>query len=312
MPDIREQMMQMNCMKRTIVMLSLYLAAAGMVCAQGTAVMTYGLAGKIKNLTVYNFRPEDGNTAEQDEEAYKVTTAFNENGRRIAEYRYGIDGMLNSKLVCRYNRSGRLTQERSYDANGKLRFANTMQYDARGNEITRRSFSKDRSMFLKTVLYYDDSDNVIKETTLGPGKRALSTATWKYNKSNEPIEEITYDADNIKTRRSLYKYNSKHNLVEDKSSYYGITLTTTYAWDSVGHMIEECTYNAKHEPEKKMKYTYNAEGQETSQLIYNGDGLLQRTVTYRNEYDRMRNLVRKVQIAEGKETVIVLKEIVYY
>ncbi len=280
--------------------------------AQENSVTTAGLNGRIKSLTEYNFSFAGTNAVEDDGGAWKVTSVFDENGIKKEELRYGLDNLLASRAEFRYSPSGRLERETNYDATGKYLYSNTWNYDKEGREIYRKHRSRERTVFLRTDLSYNDKGYLTRERTQARGGRTLSMARWKYDTVGNPIEEIISDADNIVTRRSRYRYNSNRKLIEEKNTYYGITVSTAYKYDSAGNMIAQTDYNAAHKPEKRIEYSYNSRGEETEQRTFNAYDVLQRTVTYRREYDRMGNLLKTVQADNEGETIIQQREIVYF
>ncbi len=163
-----------------------------------------------------------------------------------------------------------------------------------------------------TNSFADENGNIVMEESFDATNHLVNRATWKYDTLNNPIVEKTYDADETETRKSLFKYDNTGKMIEARNIYYGIMLRITYKYDATGNMVEERNYNAEGVQDKRIVYKYDDKGNETEQVFYSTDGKPQKTIAYRNQYDKMGNLLRKIQIDDGREITITRREIAYY
>jgi hypothetical protein len=296
------------------IYLSLLFCAIAAFCnaQEGLSLKSRGLIGSIHFLTEYNFT-EGGDNGMVDESAnIKIVSEFDTLGRLIVAMKYGLNDVFNSKSVFRYDSRGRLSEERNYGWNNKLVYYNVYRYDERGNEIMRRNFLSGRKLFMKIVMDYDDDNNLIQERTQSPRGQSLGRAVWQYDSLGNPVLEITYDPDNVETRKTAYVYDKRGYVTAERSTCYGLTVVTNYSYDTLGRVAEEKTINAAKKQEKHIKYSYNQHGHEIAQVYYSQDGNVIRTITFSNYYDTRNNLLKKVQVENGKETILTDRTIVYY
>jgi hypothetical protein len=85
-----------------------------------------------------------------------------------------------------------------------------------------------------------------------------------------------------------------------------------FQYDSLGRLAEEKTINASKKQEKHIKYTYDNQGREIAQHYFSPAGEVIKTITYKTQYDSRNNLLRKIEVENGRETTLVERAIVYY
>jgi YD repeat-containing protein len=301
----------MKLFLRVLICCCLLAAFAHADAAAQYSVAEYGLNGRVKSLVEYNYTAFDiGNL--QNNSIYKIMSRFDEQGKKIRQVTWTPDGLISSRTNYSYDEDGLLTAERNYDGDGHYTSADLYSYDRKGREVLRKQYAPDGNIYMKTSSEYDGRGNLIVEESYDAYKDLAGRAKWRYDTSGNPIMEAVFNADDTLTRKTTYEYDGRGNMVAMNNTIFGLTSRTVYTYNDKDQKTEERHYNAEKIPDTRITYKYDDQGNETEQNYYSADNKLQRTITYRNEYDRYGNLVRKVQIGNGRQITILRKEIAYY
>jgi YD repeat-containing protein len=307
-----DRIIPMNWGKKIYLTVAILAVAAYCNAQDAMNLKSRGLLGRVHFVTEYNFT-EGGDNGLLDESAnVKIVSEFDTAGRLILAMKYGQNDVFNSKSVFHYDSKGRIAEERNYGWNNKLVYYNTYRYDVYGNEIMRRNYKSGKTLFMKTLMDYDDRNNLIQERTQSPRGQSLGRAVWQYDTLGNPVEETTFDPDNVETRRTKYVYDQRGYVITERSTCYGLTVVTNYQYDSLGRLAEEKTFNASKKQEKHIKYIYDNQGREIAQHYFSPVGDVIKTITYKTQYDSRNNMLRKIEVENGRETTLVERAIVYY
>lgn len=294
-------------MLRSLLLLMFIIMKTGLLAQQ---VTTDGYNGRVKRLEEYNFK-ELQQTGIDLKDGYRIVSIYDSAGYKTKAYSYDEKGALIGKSVYKYDGS-KLVEERNYNEQGKYVYANKYRYDKRGNEISLKHYSVNGLLFLRTQSEYDDKGNIVQERSYNAEGNLLNKATWQYDAKGNVAEERIYDADEQETSLTKYKYDAEGRMIEEVKELYGIMLRTVYKYDEQGVLKEEWGYNAEGVRDARIVYEYDDNGIAIKETYYSADDKVKRAVSYKNDYDRYQNLVKRTQLENGREVVILRKELDYY
>jgi hypothetical protein len=83
-------------------------------------------------------------------------------------------------------------------------------------------------------------------------------------------------------------------------------------YDSNGHIIEHIIYNSDRSLNHKYISLYDDKGYEIEDSNYKSDGSLDCKTTYKYDYDKNNNWIRKIKFVNGKAKYITERVIEYY
>ena len=279
--------------------------------AVGQEVSPAGFKGRVRALSEYNYRPMDLNEYGANT-AYRVLTQFDQHGKKLRQFNFNRDGSLRSKSVFKYDKHGNLIEERNFDAGGKYQYAIKFARDRKGRETERKEYGANGLVSQKANLYYDHDDNLEKEETFDLDNHLVGRALWKYDGEGRPVEEAVFDMLELETRRTAFIYDSVGNLIEQRDKYYDIVLKVEYGYDPYGNVTEEKHYNAEGILDKRIEYKYDDKGNYVLENLYSAEGRLRKSFTYTNIYDKMGNLVQKIQNDGNHDRIVEKRELLYY
>lgn len=119
---------------------------------------------------------------------------------------YSPNDVLVSKITNAYNDTGKLVAQTANDANGKILWRSVITYNNKGLKVDTSEESSDGVLKGRTIYTYNESNLLVDETTYN-GKGAL---VWKitYNYSgNRLVRESHYYADGLLYEAKEYTYN---------------------------------------------------------------------------------------------------------
>jgi hypothetical protein len=257
-----------------------------------------------------------------------------------ATYKFGE--IEKSKLICRYytqfDKFGKkkLGKEKSFGE--EIKYVNN--YDANNNIIETNFYKSDTILAIKIKYKYDQNGNEIEKCTYGRGDIIAEKKIFQYNLNNDIIEENLYNSKNKLSSKIKYKYDIRGNKIEeseynsDGSLFKKITIKydimnrnietnwdesdgeditpkfknqkSTYKYDGKGNIIETKYYKDGVYSGETI-YKYDGRGN----IIEDNSGI-QSVESYKEEYDKNGNWIKKITFYNDEPKEIKEREIKYY
>jgi hypothetical protein len=215
---------------------------------------------------------------------------YAENGNKIEENWYKLDGSLDMKKTYKYAENGNKIEENWYKLDGSLDKKKTYKYAENGNRTEENSYEADGSLSYK----YGDAPK-----------------TYKYDEKGNKIETNIYRSDGSFRHKDKYKYDEKGYKIE---RYYSnsdgrVVLVSTSKYDKKGNKIEcnGCGWEAEDET-----YKYDEKGNiiEYKGIFDNGFLLFKKSYEY--EFDKRGNWIKQIEFLDGIPTYILERQYEYY
>ena len=174
---------------------------------------------------------------------------YAENGNKIEENWYKLDGSLDKKKTYKYAENGNRTEENSYEADGSLSSkygdapTKTYKYDEKGNKIETNIYRSDGSFRNRDKYKYDEKGYKIERYYSNSDGRVVLVSTSKYDKKGNKIEcnGCGWEAED-----ETYKYDEKGNIIEYKGIFdNGFLLfkkSYEYEFDKRGNWIKQIEF----------------------------------------------------------------------
>lgn len=173
---------------------------------------------------------------------------FDENGNKIREHRYKVDGDIGDSLHYQYDNQNNCIKQVYYLSGFKSPDSFTEYvYDSRCNNIGETTYYKDSTIWLqyafeyneknqtvsftdiihtqiKTVYELDEFGNAVKEIDYNKSLKKIAVRTVKnqYDKKNNLIELRCFDEDGKEIKRDEMKYDKRGNVIEEKKYASGV------------------------------------------------------------------------------------------
>ena len=115
------------------------------------------------------------------------------------------------------------------------------------------------------------------------------------------------------TDKNLYTYDSKGFVVEENRYSKDLLVSKiTYKNNDKGNPVEKVVYTKDGEVKQKVVTKYDAKNNEIEVNIYDKDGKLTQKKTSVYVYDKKNNWIKKTESVDGKPTMILEQQFVYY
>ena len=211
-----------------------------------------------------------------------------------------------------FNEQGKIVQ-RTLSQGGDTAYIYFFEYNDKSDIIVEDQFdvtNEDVKLLTKKIFKYDDDGNLSEERVYdGNGEDLLVKIEYNYD-GNRNLTEIEYyyppsgDFTSIKG-----KFDESGNLIESRYYDKDGELNGKYKYDKDGNLSEERNYDQDGELSSKTKYKYDNKGNMSSKIFISD---YESKVTYKYEFDKNDNWIKKIIYEEGKPTFIVNREINYY
>lgn len=201
---------------------------------------TYNLKGQKASVAKYN--------AQGVQEQY-LELAYDEEGRMLINYAYGLSGNL-VKVVYKYD--GYNYRETWYEGTSDvISTYSEIESDAFGRILKATTYEKDGRVSQTEMFEYDETGNLIKSA--------------RYTENNELIDYQIHTYDENGRDLLLQEYDSDGKLM----SY------SEYVYDADGNWIESRFYDGDGELRSYTEVVYDTDGNEIGTRYYHSDGVLQ-------------------------------------
>lgn len=288
--------------------------------AQKTDVEIIELEGKVKSVKQITYDVVNKNGEILKGQISKNTNShlyhvFNKNGFNTEVYNYDTsnsENVFDTKNIFEYNNENRLKMKCS-SLDGGLFLEEIYRYDDRGNlmeMIENNSLGK----ILRTIKYsYNEKGNEIEKNISKPDGSLLFKHVYKYDDKGNRIEWRYYDSDLKLIYKWKYKYNDKGYFIYGKRIYYNgkSDLKSTYKRNSEGVMVVWKQYG-NGTLINNEKYKDDDRGNLIEQKILDRFGFVKKIITYKYEYDKNNNWIKRILFINKKPIWITEKTIEYY
>ena len=225
---------------------------------------------------------ESYEVSEKGKKSLRTEFEYDENGRKISEKSYDIDGNLDRRIVYLYDVHGNLLKQTSYDASDVLLHEWEYGYNEQGSIIEERDNS--------TVKIYDGKGNLLFEKHKNADGGESIIIENRYSEDGLLLEYINHDLE----YREVYSYDSLGRLIKTEYYSYGAlekediyvtpTLRETYDYtgavsrflkdrselDDKGRLVHEFVYNEDGSVYVDQVNEYDEDGNRTKVLRYRG------------------------------------------
>jgi ribosome maturation protein Sdo1 len=202
----------------------------------------------------------------KDNESYKRTLNYNEEGFLIQRIWYNLDGSINqnwnytlnekgnpisvinkamknpfiAKKSYTYNKNGNKTEFKAFEKDGSINIYKEFKYNQKEDLIEEIDYTSEGKIKMKLICNYDDKGNKIKSLRyLTNAGFLFETFNYKYNTKNQKTEELHYNVSKILTFKKVFKYTQKglikkikkyQNINEDSTSELKLIEIKTYKY----------------------------------------------------------------------------------
>ena len=274
------------------------------------------------------------------EQNFKGNVKYISESNYEATYKFGE--IEKSKLICKYysefDKFGnkKLGREKSFGE--EIKYLNN--YDVNNNIIETNFYKSDTILAIKIKYKYDLKGNEIEKCTYGRGDSIVEKKIFKYNLNNYIIEENLYNSKNKLSSKIKYKYDIRGNKIEESqyNSDGSLFMKITIKYDTMNRNIEtnwnEC-HGENITPKfknQKSTFKYDEKGNKierkdykdgvySGETIYKYDGRgniiegnsgIQSIESYKYEYDKNGNWIKKITLYNDEPKEIKERQIKYY
>ena len=263
------------------------------------ALLMMNLKGKVKSIQQISYKAMDnggviqkgekGSLSDQSSVNSDFSMQFDDTARTVKEVFYNVKDLT---INHRYDDTKNIEIVEQSESSGKVFFKNTYKYNDRGKVIeeTMTQIFKDNVSFdNKFILKYDEKGNLIEKSYYSSRYKDESKSIYTYDSKGKLISKADYNEKNILWNKETYKVDTKGNIIE--RNYYkpdcvAIAHTFILKYDSNNNVIQKEYY----QPAGKLSKTYS----------------------YKYEYDKTGNWVKRIDFENGKATFILERQLEYY
>jgi len=250
---------------------------------------------------------ENKKTVKSIIEVYYI--AFKKDGavKKNNQYADMSDG---NKIFKSYNKKGKLLEIIRLNNNDTVK---RISYVFQKGYLKEKKIFGTKNKLLKTVKYiYDTTGKLYLEETYSD-KEKVSTDTLKYNQHGIQKFKIISDAGGKLLMTKGYNYNINGNIIEFSSfNYFTDDYTRiTYKYNLQGKITEKITEINDYLNEK-ITFKYDSNGNITEKTKHDYTGSLVYKKTFKYEFDKDNNWIKKIIYKEGIPQYIVERKIQYY
>ncbi len=277
----------------SILTLIIFLSACG---GRGkekeTHVKILGLKGRVKSVKYSSYDAElkfgeikkgARSSSGQDNRYYY----FNEEGVKVEEGEYDLNGQIQRKRLYRYNESGKLIETSDFNLNDEFTGKTIYKTDDKGNLIETSEFDSKGEFMGKIIYTRDEKGNAVETNSYDSMGSLDSKFNSEYDKKGRVLETIYYGANGELNKKTYIKYDGKGRTIEIKLIAEGSIFIQNFKYE-------------------------NKEKDDLTTMIKYEDYLIMSKTIYRYKYDENGNWIQKISIEDKKSKVIEEREIEYY
>ena len=230
----------------------------------------------------------------KDNESYKLTLNYNEEGFLIQRIWYNLDGSINQKWNYTLNEKGNpvIAENQTINKSSKKHYT----YDKRGNITEFSSYTSSDSLINKETYTYNYLDLITEKNRFDSQKKLIYKLVFKYDKKGNKTESLRY----LTNAKFLFeKFEYKYNQKNQKTEEFCYNTSKKLAYKKV------FKYNQKGLI-KKIEKHQNINEYNTSELK------LIETKTYKYYFDKQENWIKKIVFLNEEPTFIFEREIEYF
>jgi hypothetical protein len=217
--------------------------------------------------------------------------------------------------VYQFNSAGQKTEFNGLKADGSQVSKTTYTYNRKEKKAEVLNFDKEMKPTTKTIFILNDKGWKIEELSYTSKGELDSRRIYEYDEKGNNTKKATYYADGRLNHTYSLTYDAKGNLTESKFEVPGspstITVVRKFIYDDKGNMKEEIEYDDKGATDFRYERTYDDNGNKTGEITYKRSDRL-RSSSWKYEYDKTGNWIKRTHITEGKEKRLEERTIVYY
>jgi hypothetical protein len=177
---------------------------------------------------------------------------YNDKLNSISEYRYSLDGTILHKTIWnnKYNTSGELIEKDKIKEDSSILEKVTFKYDVNGNLSENQVFDQKGKLIRKNIFVNDDKGNVLSQTIYNGKEKTDYKIVTTRNADGKVIEETYYKNGTKFDMKYTYKYNDKGNQSElnwyiKENKPPRMTWTHKYEYDRNGNWTKAIQFNGK-------------------------------------------------------------------
>ena len=232
---------------------------------------------------------------------------------RVLDYQFDEQGKPQRgayEAFTEYDNTGKI--KKMIIQNTDVYLAYTDTYDVDGKLLESVSRDKNDSILSKNVYKYDDKGNRVKHDVLTADGIVFMSRENDYDNKGLLIERRECMS-GLCTDKNLYTYDSKGFVVEENRYSKDLLVSKiTYKNNDKGNPVEKVVYTKDGEVKQKVVTKYDAKNNEIEVNIYDKDGKLTQKKTSVYVYDKKNNWIKKTESVDGKTTMILEQQFVYY
>lgn len=199
-----------------------------------------------------------------------------------------VSGYHDEENIYAYDEKGKKIEEIKY-VYGNLVGKDEFTYNENGDLAEKHSRSSNGTLHWKELFDYGDSGNLTRKIRYEYLHGGLDcTFTYIYDTKGNLIEESQSDNCGKMVWGYKEKRDSNENVIELQSYAYG------------GGLLS------------KTSIEYDTMGNVTEILLFDSEGLLERTTTYSYVYDQKGNWIKKTEYSNAVPDSLTIREIEYY
>jgi len=167
---------------------------------------------------------------------------------------------------CQYDNEGRKMKEIRYDLDGSVHSALTFHYDDQGRMVKQEYYVSglfDEHLDSYKVFEYDSQSRVVKREELSRDGESVEVGRHTYTKQGKLAEEATYRPKTGDEGRIRYVYDELSGLLtraDYRDRNEKLWSRTCYGYDSSGRVVSEEGYDRQGTLEFRNLYEYDSKG----------------------------------------------------
>ncbi|MDP4265751.1 MAG: hypothetical protein Q8941_24750 [Bacteroidota bacterium] len=185
-----------------------------------------------------------------------------------------------------------------------------IDFNERGNMIVKKWLNTDGSIDRKDTCRYDNTGHMIEMDLLDGWENLEKKITFKYDENGKMIEKNSYNPDGSLDERSVYKYTKDRNMIDEL--FYNKNGDrdggNNFQYDSLWNLTQEVFSRGTF---IKNNYSYDEYGN-AIEKIKHSTGSDFRDYTYKYEYDKNFNWIKKDEFVNEAQVSITERVIIYF
>jgi len=140
------------------------------------------------------------------------------------------------RQISKYDENGHKIEDNSYNLDGSLSKTIVYTYDTRGNEIESNVHDSTGALSERYAYKYDNSNKLIQQEVFSLDGKLESRQIYKYDENGNTIERDAYYVISNVYEKEVNKYDARNNLIESISPS-GKIIRTYVKYDKIGNWI---------------------------------------------------------------------------